>query len=295
MSASGRRGKKTASGGSRSASRWSRCFVRSLPVAATTLLVLGHGLEARAQQSFIVAVPPDLPNLVGVGFGTAPDYEGSDDQTYGVLPAGQLTFGKRNVRLIGTTFTANLVDHEFLRLGPSLNYRFGRENVDDEVVDRLTDVDGSVEPGAFAGIELLNDANPRYRFSASVEFLQDVSGGHEGWLTQVSARYWRPLSKPLDFGIAAGLTFAGEDYMSAFFSVDARDAAASGLDRFDAEAGIKDLTVTPMFVFHFSKQWHLGFGFRYKLLLGDAADRPVVDVRGSKNQFLAGLGLIYSW
>ncbi len=257
--------------------------------------MLALGLEAHAQQSFIVAVPPDLPNLVSVGIGTAPDYEGSDDLTFGVLPAGQLTFGKRNLRLIGTMLSGNLVDHEFLRLGPSLNYRFGRADVDDEVVEKMTDVDGSVELGAFAGIELLNDANPRYRFSASVEFLQDVSGGHEGWLTQISARYWRPLSKPLDFGIGVALTFAGEDYMSTFFDVDARDAAASGLARFDAEAGMKDLTATPMFVFHFSKKWHLGFGFRYKLLVGDAADSPVVDVRGSKTQFLAGIGLIYSW
>ena len=282
-------------GDDRLASFQSIRFNRPLPVAAAVFLVLTLGLEARAQQSFIVAVPPDLPNLVGVGFGIAPDYEGSDDQTFGVLPAGQLTFGKRNIRLIGTTLSANLIDHEFLRLGPSLNYRFGREDVEDEVVNTMTDIDGSVELGAFAGIEMLNDANPRYRFSASVEFLQDISGGHEGWLTQFSARYWRPLSKPLDFGIGVSFTYAGEDYMSTYFSVNARDASASGLARFDAEAGAKDLSVTPKFIFHISKQWHLGFGFRYKLLIGDAADSPVVDVQGSKNQFLAGLGLIYSW
>ncbi len=282
-------------GDARAASHWGTRLVRSLPVAAVVLFVLWHGFEARAQQSFIVAVPHDRPNLAGLALGIAPDYEGSDDQTFGVLPAGQLTFGKRNVRLIGTTLSANLVDHQFLRLGPSLNYRFGREDVDDEVVKTMTDVDGSVELGAFAGIELLNDVNPRYRFSATVEFLQDVSGGHDGWVTDISARYWRPLSKPLDFGIAVGLTFAGEDYMTTFFSVNARDAAASGLPRFDAGSGLKDFRVQPMFVFHFSKQWHLGFGFRYKLLVGDAADSPVVDTRGSKNQFLAGLGLIYSW
>ena len=39
----------------------------------------------------------------------------------------------------------------------------------------------------------------------------------------------------------------------------------------------------------------LGFGIRYKFLLGDAPDSPVVDVRGSNKQFLAGLGLLYSW
>ena len=269
--------------------------IRALSPLVALLSAIWLGPEARAQQNIPIAIPADLPNVVGVGVGAAPDYEGSDDLTYGVLPAFQMTFGNRNVRLIGTTLSANLVDHKYLRLGPSINYRFGRKDVDDDVVDRMEDIDGSIELGLYAGFELLNDVNPRYRFSATVEFLQDVSDGHDGWVTNVSARYWAPLSKPLDIGIGAGLTFASDDYMSTFFSVDARDAAASGLAQYDADGGLKDVWVQPMFVFHFSKKWHLGFGFRYKLLLGDAADSPVVDDRGSKNQFLAGLGLIYSW
>ena len=268
---------------------------RLLALAAVLITISGLGADAYAQQSVLVAVPPDLPNLAGVGTGIAPDYEGSDEFTFGVLPAGQLTFGKRNLRLIGTTLSANLVDHEYLRFGPSLNYRFGRDDVEDDVVDRMADVDASIELGAFAGVEFLNGANSRYRFSASVEFLQDVSGGHDGWVTDISARYWRPLSKPLDIGIGIGLTFAGEDYMTSFFSVDAADSSATGLARFDADSGMKDFRIQPMGVFHFTKNWHLGFGFRYEMLLGDAADSPVVDVQGSKNQFLAGLGILYSW
>ncbi len=42
-------------------------IARSLQVAAALLLVLGLGLGARAQQGGIVAVPPDLPNLAGLG------------------------------------------------------------------------------------------------------------------------------------------------------------------------------------------------------------------------------------
>ena len=266
-------------------------------VSAMVVLLSGVwlGPDARAQQSIPIAIPADRPNIVGVGFGAAPDYEGSDDFTYGVLPAAQMTFGNRNIRLIGTNLSANLLDHEYLRLGPSVNYRFGREDVEDDVIDRMADIDGSVELGFFAGVDLQNDVNPRYRFSATVEFLYDVSDTYDGWVTSVSGKYWRPISKPLDIGIGAGLTFAGDDYMSTFFSVDASDSAASGLAQYDAEGGLKDIWVQPMFVFHFSKKWHLGFGLRYKLLLGDAADSPVVDDQGSKNQFLAGLGLIYSW
>ncbi len=79
---------KMLSNNRRRPSPWAH-ILPSLPVTAAFLLGLGLAPDSRAQQSGFVAVPPDLPNLVGVGLGVAPDYEGSDDLTFGVLPAGQ--------------------------------------------------------------------------------------------------------------------------------------------------------------------------------------------------------------
>ncbi len=71
-------------------------FARSLLIAAAFFVRSGLGLGAHAQQGGIVAVSPDIPDLIGVGFGIAPDYEGSDDVTFGVLPAGQLTYASEH-------------------------------------------------------------------------------------------------------------------------------------------------------------------------------------------------------
>ena len=37
----------------------------------------------------------------------------------------------------------------------------------------------------------------------------------------------------------------------------------------------------PMAVIHLSDDWHLGAGVRWERLVGDAADRQIVDDRGS--------------
>jgi outer membrane protein len=103
------------------------------------------------------------------------------------------------------------------------------------------------------------------------------------------------VAKPFDIGVRANLTFASGDYMSSFFDVTANDAAASGLQRFDADAGFKDIGIAIMGLFHLSKQWHIGAGVQYKQLFGDASDSPIVDVRGDSAQFFGGLSVLYSW
>jgi outer membrane protein len=77
--------------------------------------------------------------------------------------------------------------------------------------------------------------------------------------------------------------------------VSQEDSERSGLPVYDAGAAVKDFRITPGLVIHFSYHWHLGVGLRYQRLLSDAADSPVVDDRGSANQFITGLGLGYSW
>jgi hypothetical protein len=46
---------------------------------------------------------------------------------------------------------------------------------------------------------------------------------------------------------------------------------------------------------HFSTSWHLGAGVRFTNLLSDEDDSPVIDIRGSGTQVIAGVGIAYSW
>jgi outer membrane protein len=83
--------------------------------------------------------------------------------------------------------------------------------------------------------------------------------------------------------------------MSTDFGVTQGDADRTGLPVYDADSGFKDIRVFPSLVMHLNETWHLALGVQYRGLLGDADDSPVVDDRGSSDQWLSGLGVAYSW
>lgn len=64
---------------------------------------------------------------------------------------------------------------------------------------------------------------------------------------------------------------------------------ASGLPVFDAGSGIRDIRVWAVGIVHLSKKWHAGAGLLYSRILGDAGDSPIVDERGSKDQWIYGV------
>jgi len=252
--------------------------------------------SSQAQQS-----PFDIenvPNVVGVGIGGLPDYQGSNDYMVGGAPFFRLTLPKTEyyLRLIATDLQANIINHPWLRLGPAINYRFGRnDDIEDKVVKHMKEIDGTIEAGAFVGVELVDKDNPRQRFIAQVEFLSDVGGEYNGYNFALSASYWLPVSKPVDIMFGAGINYASDNYMKTYFGVDSEDSARTGLDHYKAEAAFYTARVNTAAVLHLSESWHLAAGVQWRPLLGDAADSPIVEERGEKNQWIYGLGAAYSW
>ena len=266
-------------------------------LAFTALTAMALTGTAHAQSSQFPMVTSVEGNYVGLGTGFVPDYSGSDDYTGGVAPMFRYGFGgQRYVELLGNYASVNILDNDNWRFGPAVQYRFGRDNdVEDNVVDNLPDIDDSVEVGAFLTYTKILNNNPRNRFAVGVDVLQDVSDGHEGLVGTASVRYWDQVSKAIDLGISVGTQYGSEDFTDSFFGVSAAGAAASGLNQYDADGGIKSYRVMPMAVMHLSEDWHVGAGVRWERLVGDAADSPIVDDRGSENQFIGGIGIAYSW
>ena len=240
---------------------------------------------------------PGVRNYVAAAVGMVPDYLGSDDYTIGAAPAGIIKFGDsdRYVRLIVTDINVNLIDSKTWSFGPALNYRIGRSDVDDNAVDRMRDIDGTVEVGAFGGWTWIGSDDLRHRFSIGTEFLYDVGGEHEGYLISGSVRYFKPVARPLTLTIGATLTYGSSDYMDTYFGVSTGDASRSGLSEFNADSGLRDVRIPLMAIFSFNENWHVSGGVVYSRLFGDAADSPVVDKRGSKDQLFAGVGIAYAW
>jgi outer membrane protein len=264
---------------------------------AAVIVTCLMGQPAFAQSSDFAFEVPGVSNFVAGAVGWVPDYPGSDDYRFGAAPAALISFGdtKRYARLVVTDLNVNLLDSENWSLGPAINWRFGRSDVDDNVVDRMRDIDGTVEVGAFGGWTWVGQDDPRHRFSVGTEVLYDVGGGHDGYLISGSVKYFQPVLRPLTLSIGASLTYGSGDYMDTYFGVSASDAASSGLSPFSADGGLRDIRVPLVAIFSFSEKWHVAGGVIYSRLLGDAADSPIVDNRGSEDQFFAGIGIAYAW
>jgi outer membrane protein len=263
-----------------------------------TLLALlcGSFTVSRAQDGPIVI--ENVPNIVGVAVGIIPDYVGSNDYTFGVAPFARFTLpnSERYLMLNVTELYFNILNHPFLRFGPVLNYRFGRDNdVDDPFVKRMQEIDGTFEAGAFFGVDWKINDDMRHRFVTDVELLFDVGNEYNGVNGTVSARYWRPFGKMFDGVIGVAFQFADDKYVNKYFGVNFIDTALSGLPFYQGDGGVTNFRVYPGVVMHLSEQWHLAAGLRYQRITGDSADSPVVSMRGDADQWIAGLGAAFSW
>jgi MipA family protein len=238
----------------------------------------------------------NMDRIAGVGVGIAPDYLGSDDYRFVVVPFLTYNFPglERTIVLIGTDLQINVVNHPWLRIGPVLNLRRGRGDVDNDAVDRMENIDATVQAGAFIGAEFKDPANKRARLVLSIEYLHDVGGAYNSYLVTGSARGGYPVSPKVDVSLGVSTTYGGHSYMQTYFGVDPDDSARSGLEQYSLGSGFRDVSIMPSVVYHLTRSWHLGMGVRYVRLVGSASTSPVVDV-GSKDQFIAGFGVGYSW
>jgi len=256
-----------------------------------------------AMQTSMAARPR---GFVGGGFGIVPEYEGANK--YELSPAffGQYNFD--NGMFIGTEpnqsagrafkLFANLIPtsmNEVLNLGPILQIRPGRDDVDTKEVDRMKDVDTAVELGGAIGLDF---GDLDFFFTG----LADVSDAHEGALINLSSTYRWPFRDDLSFTFSVAGTWASDDYMQTYFGVSRSDSdrtATTGnrLRRFNADSGFKDVDfgVTANYITPWSKNWGILGSFRYARLLGDAEDSPLVDDVGDKNQWFFALALSYTF
>ena len=276
-------------------------FLRVVAVLVAAAGVLGTECRiAQAQQAGGLAIElPEIRNYVGLGAGIIPDYTGSDDYTFGAAPVGLVHFdeSERYLRLVVSELYFNALDSKEWSFGPVLNYRWGRDNdsIEDNVVKRMHSIDGTIEGGAFLGWSWVGEDDPRHRLNLSVEFLHAITGGYDGFVASASARYFQPVSRALTLSLGVGTTYGSEDYMETYFGVSSGNAARSGLSKFNADGGMRDVRISPMVILSLSPNWHVAGGVIYSRLLGDAEDSPIVDKRGNANQFFAGLGVAYAW
>ncbi len=260
---------------------WAKSTLCSLCLAGATVSGAHAGGDyAPASSSWVVTIG---------GYVVAqPDYEGSDDYEAAFKPIFNIRRegSKEYLKLPDDSGGFAVFDSGGFRFGPAFGFRDERNSSDNRDLRGLKDVDFTFELGAFA------EYWPTESLRTRVELLQGLNG-HEGFVANFS------IDAILNRGawtFTAGprLTATSGDYQDAYFSVSAGETGF-GLDEFDADGGLHSAGATVSASYKFSERFAVKLYGEYDHLLGDAADSPLVDDRGSEGQFTVGVGAAYTF
>jgi len=248
--------------------------------AENTVLGLDFGQSDLLEDvgEFWTEVSDDFRFKLGVGTSVAPRFEGSDDYTVRVMPKFSLRY-KNLVSLNNTRMRVFIVHNENFVTGAHARYRFGRDEDSAPDLMGLGNVSDSFELGGFA------EWRPGWAIIGA-EVGQDVAGGHDGLLAAVYAGSQLPLGGGFYLEGGAQVTWASGNFMERNFGVTQAQSIASGLPEFDAGSGIKDVAARVGVRFRKWKHWDFATYVAYSRLMSAAADSPLVELRGSPNQFM---------
>ena len=226
---------------------------------------------------------------IGGGIGVKPDYEGSSDYEFVPLPAGSARFSNgMYIQLLGLNLRANVIPSNMWRLGPVYNYRQERSDVENNRVDDMKNISDANELGIFGGFEWNN-------WFVFLDILGDMGNAYNGWYATLKGGYNYVISKAWMLSMGAHTTYADDDYMQTYFGVSAADSARSGLKRYNADSGMKDVGIDLGLNWNFASSWDLRGIASISQLIGDADDSSPVVNEGSETQFMGGVMVLFKF
>jgi MipA family protein len=216
----------------------------------------------------------------------SPDYEGSDDVKVQGFPFLDVSWRNRFFLNFQQGLGINIIRNKNLTFGASVGYYGSREEGDNEALRGLGDIDGGVDGRVFVFV-------PVGPISFTSMYRRDLSGNHDGAILSVGALYFRPVTRKLRVNLQGRLNYASEKFMNTYFDINLSQASRSKMTAYDADAGIKDISAFNILIYSFTRHWNVVSFIGFSRLLGDAANSPIVEERGTANQFRFGLGFSY--
>ena len=209
----------------------------------------------------------DFETVIAAGGKIEPSYEGSDEFKISPIPYASMTFYDR-ITLDVTGVSAKVVELGPFSLYGKVGYDTGRSEDESDALDGLGDVDFGVTVGG--RIEAAFGV-----FTAFAE-VDKTLGGSDGLTGTGGLEVNYALRRWLRLGAEASATVADENYMDAYFGIDASQSQRSGYERYDPDAGLKRLDLKATATVAFSENWFVRGEAGVGLLVGDAADSPIV-------------------
>lgn len=209
----------------------------------------------------------DWDVVVGAGAMYAPKFEGSNEFKIVPIPMVSATFGRFTVDPGG--LTVNVLESNGFKFTVNGGYELGggRQESDSPHLKGLGDID----PGGVFGGQASYELGPM-EFYAKID---KTIGGSESLLGQVGVNATHELDRFI-LSAGASATFADDNHMESYFGVTAAQSAQSGLQQYDAGAGLKRVDIEASITYMATENWlvraEAGVGF----LTGDAKDSPIV-------------------
>ncbi len=242
------------------------------------------------------AAAPESPWRVTLGAGAIyhPDYLGSDEYEIQPFPVVKVEYDNLYVETDGLGVKANVLPHGLFEFGPIVKYGEGRDDVEDDVVDRLPEIDDEIWLGLFAGYTEKGIFGEHDSLGFEIEAMWSASDDN-GSTATLGVTYGLQATRRLQLSIGTSATYADSDYASTYYSIDAAGASASGLSQFSAGDGLRDVGLKVSARYAVTRAIGIGAMAGVSRLMDDFADSPIVDERGSATQAFGGMFLTYTF
>lgn len=251
------------------------------PLRPKTALMLSL-FAALFGPSAAAADASDWDVTLGLAAGVAPEYLGGKDLE--AEPDLVLDIVWKDRLFIGTMgdpasqFTGEVVSGGIFfantgsfQAGVALGYDAGRDEDDNRRLRGLGDIDDA----ALGRLFLSYTAGPAQLSTSVVRSF----GGSDGTLVGVALSAMEPLSEQLLVYTSVSAAWADSKYMSSYFGVSSAQSLRSGLARFSAGPGIRNVDAMLGATLYVTEQWSVDATGGVGRLLGDAADSPITQRR----------------
>lgn len=235
---------------------------------------------------------------VGAGGLMSPTYEGDDSYRVSILPNIQLTYGDDFFASVQEGVGYRFINEDTLRAGPIGRLKFSRSEDGDQPFavtgDDTTDlrglgeVDTTFELGGFVEYEIGD-------VTLGAEARKAVSG-HDGAVLDLEASWSgrsMALGPPLIWSFGPRVRVVDDTYSQAYFGVTPVQSVAAGLPVYSAGGGVYSYGLGGTAILPLDDRWTMVAFASLERLTGDAADSPLVQLRGSEDQATLGLFVSY--
>ncbi len=209
---------------------------------------------------------------VGAGVGYGSLYEGGSERQVFPLPIFEATYYSWSIGMDGLRY--QLVNQDRLSAGVGLGYDFGREDKKDNVAPRargIGDVDGGLSSSAYLEYQALD------WLGLSADLTKSYGDADSLLLTVGAGTEFPIYGESLSGNLGLSATWANEDHMRSYYSVNNAQAARTGLRQFKAGSGIEKVNFSAGVNYAITDRWVYQIAGGVDVLQGDAADSPIIE------------------